>query len=185
MLSPFRGAELTGNIAPTIQTERLVLRHVRATDVDYFAETQSDEEIMRHLGGPLSREDSWRRALTGAGLWGVLGIGLWAVDRQSDGRTIGQLGFFDFQRDMNPSIAGQPEMGWIFSREGQGQGFATEAGRGALDWFDKTLGPQAIPAIIDIKNEPSMRLAQRLGFERQPDGAYRNEPVAIFRREPR
>ena len=56
MLSPFRGAELTGNIAPTIQTERLVLRHVRAADVDYFADTQSDEEIMRHLGGTLSRE---------------------------------------------------------------------------------------------------------------------------------
>ncbi|HEU0285371.1 MAG TPA: GNAT family N-acetyltransferase [Sphingomicrobium sp.] len=185
MLSPFRGAELTGNIAPIVQTERLVLRHVRATDVDYFAETQSDEEIMRHLGGPLSREDSWRRALTGAGLWGVLGIGLWVVDRQSDGRTIGQIGFFDFQRDINPSIAGQPEMGWIFSREGQGQGLATEAGRGVLDWFDKTLGAQAIPAIIDIKNEPSMRLAERLGFERQPDGTYRNEPIAIFRREPR
>ena len=185
MLSPFRGAELTGNIAPTIQTERLVLRHLRAADVDYFAATLSDEEIMRHLGGPLSREDSWRRALTGAGLWGVLGIGLWTVDRQSDGRTIGHVGFFDFQRDMTPSIAGQPEMGWIFSGEGQGQGFGTEAGRAALDWFDKTSGPLAIPAIIDIKNEPSMRLAERLGFERQPDGTYRGEPIAIFRREPR
>ena len=72
----------------------------------------------------------------------------------------------------------------IFSREGQGQGLATEAGRAALEWFDKTLGPQAIPAIIDIKNEPSMRLAERLGFERQPDGTYRGEPIAIFRRQP-
>ena len=185
MLSPFRGAELTGNIAPTIQTERLVLRHLRAADIDYFAETHSDEEIMRHLGGPLGREDAWRRALTGAGFWSLLGIGLWAVERQADARTIGHVGFFDFQRDMSPPIAGQPEMGWIFSREGQGQGLATEAGRGALDWFDRTLGPLPIPAIIDIKNEPSMRLAERLGFERQADGTYRNEPIAIFRREAR
>ena len=185
MLSPFRGAELTGNTAPTIRTERLVLRHVRAADIDYFAETHSDDEIMRHLGGPLSREDAWRRALTGAGFWSVLGIGLWVVERQADAQTIGHIGFFDFQRDMIPSIAGQPEMGWIFSRNAQGQGFASEAGRAALDWFDRALGPLAIPAIIDIKNEPSMRLAERLGFQRQPDGTYRNEPIAIFRREAR
>lgn len=183
MLSPFRGAELADNIAPTLHTERLVLRHVRPRDIDYFAETHSDTEIMRHLGGPISREDAWRRALTGAGFWGVLGIGLWAVERRSDERTIGHVGFFDFQRDMSPSIAGEPEMGWIFSREAQRQGFASEAGHAALAWFDKTSGPRAIPAIIDVKNGPSMRLAERLGFERQPDGTYRGESIAIFRRE--
>ena len=185
MNGPFCGAELRDNIAPTLETERLLLRHVRLSDVDYFAEVQGDEEVMRHLGGPLGREDSWRRALTGAGLWSVLGIGLWAVDRRSDGRTIGQLGFFDFQRDMTPSIAGEPEMGWIFSGEGQGQGFASEAGRAVLDWFDRTLGPRSIPAIIDVDNLPSMRLAERLGFDRQPDGTYRAQPIAIFRRNPR
>jgi RimJ/RimL family protein N-acetyltransferase len=183
--SPFRGAELANNIAPTIQTERLVLRHLRPSDIGYFAEAHGDEEIMRHLGGPISREDAWRRALTGAGFWSVLGIGLWAVERRSDERTIGHIGFFDFQRDMAPSIAGEPEMGWIFGREGQGQGFASEAGAAALDWFDRAIGRRSIPAIIDIENQPSMRLAERLGFERQPDGTYRDKLIAIFRRNPR
>jgi RimJ/RimL family protein N-acetyltransferase len=183
--SPFRGAGLADNIAPTLETERLVLRHVRPSDIDYFAEAHGDEQVMRHLGGPLGREDAWRRALTGAGFWGVLGIGLWAVERRSDGRTIGHVGFFDFQRDMTPSIAGEPEMGWIFIPDGQGQGLASEAGRAALDWFDKTFGSMSIPAIIDVENEPSMRLAERLGFERQPDGIYRDKPIAIFRRSPR
>jgi RimJ/RimL family protein N-acetyltransferase len=115
----------------------------------------------------------------------VLGIGLWAVERRSDRRTVGHVGFFDFQRDMTPSIAGEPEMGWIFSREGQGQGLASEAGRAALDWFDRTFGSMSIPAIIDVANSPSLRLAERLGFERQPNGVYRGEPIAIFRRSPR
>lgn len=159
-----------------------MLRHVRPSDVEYFAETHADEEVMRHVGGAVSREDAWRRAMTGAGFWGVLGIGLWAVEQRSDGQTIGHVGFFDFQRDMQPSIAGEPEMGWIFSSKAHGQGYASEAGSAALEWFDKNVGPLAVPAIIDLDNSPSMRLAERLGFERQPDAVYRGGPMGNFRR---
>jgi RimJ/RimL family protein N-acetyltransferase len=31
-------------------------------------------------------------------------------------------------------------------------------------------------------NAPSMKLAERLGYERQPDGVYRDEPISIWRR---
>jgi RimJ/RimL family protein N-acetyltransferase len=120
--------------------------------------------------------------MTGAGFWGVLGVGLWAVEQQSDGQTIGHVGFFDFQRDIQPSIAGEPEMGWIFSSKAHGKGFASEAARAALDWFDFTIGPVSVPAIIDLENAPSMKLAERLGFERQPDAIYRDAPIALFRR---
>ena len=120
--------------------------------------------------------------MIGAGFWGVLGIGLWAVERQADGETIGHVGFFDFQRDMQPSIAGEPEMGWIFSARTHGNGFASEAGRAALDWFDSTIGPMSVPAIIDLDNAPSMRLAERLGFERLSDATYRGEQIGFFRR---
>lgn len=162
-----------------------MLRHVRPSDIDYFAETHADPEVMRHVGGPVSREDAWRRAMTGAGFWGVLGIGLWAVERRSDGETIGHVGFFDFQRQMEPSIAGEPEMGWIFTTKAQGMGYASEACRAALDWFDSTIGPHSVPAIIDLENAPSMRLAERLGFERQADAIYRDNPIGFFRRPAR
>ena len=183
--SPFHLQDINSPVAPTLVTERLVLRHVRPSDVEYFAETHADEDVMRHVGGAVSREDAWRRALTGAGFWSVLGIGLWAVERQSDGETIGHVGFFDFQRDMQPSIAGEPEMGWIFSAKAQGSGYASEAGRAALDWFDSSIGPISVPAIIDLENSPSMRLAERLGFERQADAIYRGEPIGFFRRPPK
>jgi RimJ/RimL family protein N-acetyltransferase len=182
---PFRDPQLRHRSAPRLESERLILRHVEAADVDYFAAAHADEEVSRHVGGPISREDAWRRGMTGAGFWGVLGIGVWAIERRADCRTIGHIGFFDFQRDMTPSIAGEPEMGWIFSRDAQGQGFATEAGRAALNWFDSTFGPISIPAIIAPENLPSIRLAERLGFERQPDATYRGEATAFFRRPAR
>ena len=83
MKAPFHLPEIKQPVAPTLVTERLVLRHVRPSDIHYFAETHADPEVMRFVGGPVSREDAWRRAMTGAGFWGVLGIGLWAVEQQS------------------------------------------------------------------------------------------------------
>ena len=163
----------------------MILRHVRPPDIEYFAAAHADEEVSRHVGGPIGREDAWRRAMTGAGFWGVLGIGLWAVERCSDSLTIGHVGFFDFQRDMSPSIGGEPEMGWIFSRDAQGQGYGTEAGRAALEWLDSTFPPLSVPAIIAIENHSSMRLAERLGFVRQPDATYRGQAMGLFRRPAR
>jgi RimJ/RimL family protein N-acetyltransferase len=37
-------------------------------------------------------------------------------------------------------------------------------------------------ALIAIENEPSIKLAQRLGYQRQPDGIYRGEPTSVWRR---
>ena len=138
---------------------------------------------MRHIGGkPMNREDSWRRLLGGIGMWSLAGMGPWAVELKSDGRMVGHCGFFQFERDMTPSVIGEPEMGWIFDRSVHGQGIAYEACSAALDWAERELGAESYPAIIDLENVASMRLAERLGFVRQGDAVYRDAPIAFFRR---
>ena len=169
--------------APTIETERLFLRSFRREDLDDFAATMADPEIVRHLAiEPLSREDALRRIFLAAGQWPIIGMGMWAVELKANGRMVGHLGFFDMERDMAPSLVGQPEMGWIFDRSVHGQGIALEACRAALDWAERAFGPVDIPAIISTDNQPSMKLAGKLGFVREPDGVYKGEPIAIFRR---
>ena len=95
---------------------------------------------------------------------------------------MGQLGFADFKRVMEPSIEGEPELGYVFAAIVHGRGIASEACRAALDWADRTLEADAYPAIISPGNEASIRLAERLGFERQPDAIYRGETIALNRR---
>ena len=168
---------------PTLETERLLLREFRRDDLDAHAATLGDEEVMRHIGGkPIGREDSWRRLLSGVGMWSLMGMGPWAVELKADGRMVGHCGFFQFNRDMEPSIIGEPEMGWIFDRSVHGQGVAFEACAAALDWAEREIGAATYPAIIDVENLPSMKLAERLGFVRQPDAVYRDAPMAFFRR---
>lgn len=169
--------------APLIQTERLLLRPFRTEDLEAHAATLGDEQVMLHIGGkPLNREDAWRRLLSGVGMWSLVGMGPWAVEQKSDGRMVGHCGFFQFERDMQPSILGEPEMGWIFDRSVHGQGIAFEACHAALEWAETAIGADSYPAIIDLENVSSMKLAERLGFVRGADAVYRDAPIALFRR---
>jgi RimJ/RimL family protein N-acetyltransferase len=73
-------------------------------------------------------------------------------------------------------------MGWIFAPSAQGQGYASEAAAAALDWADEHLKAAEIVAIIDPDNAPSIRVAEKAGFDRREDALYRDETILLFRR---
>jgi RimJ/RimL family protein N-acetyltransferase len=170
--------------APILETPRLRLRPFRESDLEAQAATLADPDVVRHLGGtPFSREDSWRRMLAASGMWALLGYGYWLAERREDGAYLGQIGFADIKRDMIPNIEGLPEMGWIFSPQAQGQGYATEAGLAALAWADEALKAREIVAIISHGNAPSIRVAEKLGFGRSEEAVYKSEPILLFHRQ--
>jgi RimJ/RimL family protein N-acetyltransferase len=179
-MQPFHDPELRFPTAPRLETERLILRDYELRDLEYFRGIFRDEETTRFIGGVNDDENLWRKMMTGKAFWGLTGTGMWAVERKDDGATIGHLGFFDFLRPIEPPIGGEPEMGWIFAPEAQGKGLATEACRVALDWFDEHFGRHTIHALISPGNDASMRLAERLGFERCEDGVYRDVPQTMW-----
>ncbi len=170
--------------APRLETSRLVLRPFEAGDVDAQAAMMGDAVVMHHLGGQaLSREDAWRKLLNGHAFWSLLDYGYWAVARRSDGVMIGQVGFADFKRAVTPDIENIPEMGWLFAREAFGQGYATEAALAALAWADEAMQAPEIVAIIDADNAPSIRVAEKCGFNENEPATYRGEPIILFRRK--
>jgi len=166
-----------------METERLILRGFREEDLGEHAAILSDPVVMKHFGGHgFGREESFRRLLGGIGLWQVQGTGLLAAERKADGKLVGHVGLFDYHREITPSIEGRPELGYIFASEVHGQGFAREACDALLRWADQALDADETVAIISIGNDPSIKLAERLGYERQPDGVYRDEPISLWRR---
>jgi RimJ/RimL family protein N-acetyltransferase len=169
-------------IAPVLRTARLILRPCREGDLDAQAAAMGATDVMRHLGGALTREESWRKLLCAAGLWPLLGYGYWVIERADDGAYVGQLGFADFKRDLSPAIDGIPEMGWLLASAMHGQGYATEAGLAALAWADGALDAPRTVAIIDPANTPSIRVAEKIGFAQREDAFYKGEPTLLFRR---
>jgi len=169
--------------APILETPRLILRGHRESDIDALEAMMADPETVRFVGGePLSREQTWRKMIGGAGLWPILGFGYWTVERNADRRPIGQLGFADMKRDLTPSIEGIPEMGWMFARDVAGQGYASEAAAAALAWADGALGVPEIVAIIDAANRASIRVAEKAGFAEREPALYDDAPILLFRR---
>lgn len=172
------------SIDRVIQTPRLVLRpHTRA-DFDDSAAMRGDPEVMRFIGGkPFTREEAWTRFLRNVGHWEVLGFGYWVV-RDAAGRFVGEVGFADFQREVEPRPDG-PEAGWVLARWAHGQGFATESVRAILAWGERHFGSPRSWCIIDPSNASSIHVAERCGFAKIADGSYLGAPTLVFERDQR
>lgn len=174
---------MAGGAAPLIETERLLLRAQRADDFARHAAMLADPKVYRYVGNqPVAREEGWRKLIGCAGLWSVLGYGYWSVERKSDGAYVGQVGFADFKRDMEPSIENIPEMGWLLASDAHGQGYASEAVSAGLRWIDQALGRPEVVAIINPDNAHSIRVAEKAGFSLREAATYKDAPILLFRR---
>jgi RimJ/RimL family protein N-acetyltransferase len=169
--------------APTIESERLVLRGHRPDDLDACAAMWGDPAITRHIGGrPFSREETWFKILRYAGHWALCGFGYWVVIERDSGRLVGEVGIADFKRDLAPPLEGAPEVGWALARWAHGQGFATEAVGAALAWGERHLGRRRLVCLIEPANHASIRVADKCGFRPVHRTLYKGEPTIVFAR---
>lgn len=167
----------------TLTTARLTLSPPQASDFEDSAAMWSDPMVTRHIGGRTSTpEESWHRLLRARGLWAVLGYGYWAARETATGRYVGEIGFADFRRGIQPSIDGIPEMGWALASWAHGRGFATEAIAGALSWAKGQWGDAPVVCIIDPDNAPSLKLAYKMGFLEVARTTYREAPTVLLQR---
>ena len=169
--------------APVVETGRLRLRPWRKADFPAYHAILQHPDVHRHFGPePMGREECWRRLAAAVGMWDLLGFGGWAVVRKSDDKLVGMLSLFNAWRSIEPAFGEEPEMGWIFASEVHGLGMAGEACRAILQWAEANLDPTPIWAIIAPANEPSLRLAAKLGFERVSDTHYNDDPTVVLKR---
>jgi RimJ/RimL family protein N-acetyltransferase len=168
---------------PRLETERLILRSHQPDDFDSYVDMWSEPDVVRFIGGrPFTREESWSRMVRQAGLWQHLGFGFFAIEEKETGRFIGEAGFHDLRRAMDPSIEGTLEAGWALVSSGQGWGYATEAMTAAVNWADVAFPDRKMTCIINPDNLASLRVASRLGFKELARTSYAGGPVIVFER---
>jgi RimJ/RimL family protein N-acetyltransferase len=168
--------------APTIETERLILRAYRIEDFPHAAAAWADTEVVRYIGRPSTEEESWARFLRNSALWAMLGYGYWAATERGTGRFVGDVGFADFKREIEPSLKEVPEIGWVLARWSHGRGYATEAAQGALRWLENALGQQRTVCIIHEQNRASLRVAEKCGYREFARTQYKGTPVVMLER---
>jgi len=165
---------------PAIETERLSLRAHRIDDLDDCIAMWADPEVTRHIGGrPSTTEETWTRLLRYAGHWALLGFGYWVVREKATGRFVGEVGFADLRRDLNPPLD-VPEAGWVLAPSAHGKGYATEAMRAAIEWIESGFGARQTVCIIAPENAASIRVAQKCGYLERQRTEYKGQPTIVF-----
>ena len=171
--------------APEITTERLRLRAHCVADIATCHAIWSDPEVVRYISGrPASVEEAWRRMLTYAGLWSLLGYGYWAVEERSSGDHVGDVGFADFQRELQPSLRDMLECGWVLASRVHGRGYASEAVAAIEAWRHAHLPDRRAACIIAPENLASIRVAEKAGFVKWCETRYHDEATVVFTHAP-
>jgi RimJ/RimL family protein N-acetyltransferase len=168
---------------PILETPRLTLRGHRLDDFAALVAMWADPAVTRYISGqPSSEQQSWARLLTYAGHWALMGFGYWAIEERSTGAFVGDLGFADWNRELEPSIRGIPEAGWVLVPAAHGKGYATEALGAATAWADAHFGAARTVCIINPGNQPSIRVASKCGYREVTHAQYKGEPTILFSR---
>lgn len=143
-----------------LDTERLTLRELVPSDLDFLASMMADPEVAHHYDRRFSREaaDAWlHRQLE---RYHNDGHGLWLAAEKTTGTPVGQVGLI-LQTVENST---RPEIGWLLDRKQWGKGYATEAAAAVRDAaFTRWNYPEVV-SLIRPANSPSARVAERIGM---------------------
>jgi len=147
-----------------LETQRLVMREVRASDREAWIRLTGDPKVWRYIAAePLDAGQAWEKLLIKAGTYALTGLGNWVVCERGSGEVLGEVGFFDAHRGI-AGTDGMIEVGWSYFPHVWGQGIATEAGRAAHEWFGRAFPDVGTFAIINADNMGSLRVAQKCGY---------------------
>lgn len=172
----------TTPLGPVLETERLSMRPHALGDFGDSLALWSDPEITCGIGRVPAREEVWRRLMSSAGSWALLGFGYWVLREPGDGRFVGEVGFAEGRRGLGPAFDSAPEIGWTVAPSFQGRGLAGEAIAAALAWNDRRTGGGRTVCMIGPDNAASIRLAERAGYRAFDRSTFRGAPHLLFER---
>jgi RimJ/RimL family protein N-acetyltransferase len=170
-------ARLAGMPAPP-PTPRLAFREMTPDDLDDMAALLGDPEVMGHYPYPKSRDEALAWITWNQRLYREHGVGLWLLTLREGGEFVGDCGLTPQQVDGVTEL----EVGYHVRAALQGRGLATEAAAACRDYARDVLGVDRLIAIIDPRNRPSQRVAEKLGLVAERDSTDRrwNGPRRIY-----
>jgi ribosomal-protein-alanine N-acetyltransferase len=160
-----------------IETERLLIRAFAPdSDSAAMAEVYCDPEVMRFIpGGALADVGAVRSTLEKhVEAQQTRGFSSWALVERETMRVVGDVGFGVFEP------TGDIELGYTLARDAWGRGYATEAAGACLAAGLEHLGVPRIIAVVDVDNETSQRVAERIGMTRVETIEAHGRPHVLF-----
>lgn len=146
-----------------VETDRLLLRKFKASDVKDYHRILKNKAVYEWLGKGTEKTEEQVKKIIDYDLahWENHGLGTWAVVLKESNTLIGHCGF-GMIKELN-----QYELLYAFSPEYWGKGYATEAGVASLEWLKNHTSIQSIIALSYLNNQRSIHVIEKLGFTYQ------------------
>ena len=162
-----------------LETERLILRQMRAEDAEFIFELVNEAAFIRNIGdkGVRTLYDARNYILTGpVASYAKFGFGLYLVALRETGEAIGICGLL--KRDSLEDV----DIGFAFLERFRRKGFAYESAAAVMGYGRNALGLKRIVAITSADNEGSMRVLEKIGlrFEKMIRMPGSDEDTRLF-----
>lgn len=144
----------------TVITERLRLVPFAPAHLDDLFAMNSDPKVMRYLGPPQTRDEVAANITRQQAKWAQYGFGWWSVIERETDALIGAACL----QHLGHAEANPLEIGWRLRPSWHGKGYATEAGRAAMDYGFDVIGESRLMAVTELENKASARVMERLGM---------------------
>jgi RimJ/RimL family protein N-acetyltransferase len=150
-----------------IVTERLVLRSFRPGDeADVYA-YRSVAEVVRYIPGEPRTREEVADLVAERSTAGRIDPGqpILTLAVELDGRVVGDV--LIHLDGLDGHDGRQAEVGWVFTPDVAGRGYATEAARAITDVAFREVGVHRVWAQLEPANVASARVCERLGMRRE------------------
>lgn len=161
-----------------LHTENLTLRRLVSDDIESFVRFMTDENAVRYM--PFPPEQKTREGASSMIEW-VMGsydtknaVFVMAITRKGDDAYIGSTG----ANSVEDSDA--IEFFYTLLPEYWGQGYGTEAARRIVRYLFEEVNAPRVVANVFPDNIPSVRVLEKLGFQRTEQGEQDGMATAVY-----
>ena len=144
-----------------LETKRCYLREMTLEDVDRLFEIYEGDGMTDYMEGllPYEEEKAYTKAYIQQ-MYSYYGFGFWMILEKKTGHIIGKAGVNLMEDEGELRL----ELGYLIAKEAQRKGYALECCRAILSYVKEELGYEEVWCYIQTGNEPSIKLAEKLGF---------------------
>lgn len=161
-----------------LETDRLILRHLRLDDLESLFALYRDPQMSRFIPDAPRTLEETREEIE----WFQNGhpkhpeLGLWATIYKGSGEFIGRCGLLPWTIDGQDEV----EVAFMIAKAFWGQGLGTEAAMALRDYGFGRLGLKRLICLIERENIASIKVSEKTGMQFEKESSDEKGPFLLY-----
>jgi RimJ/RimL family protein N-acetyltransferase len=173
---PYRYAEDKSHMNVIAETERLFIVNFEIDDTALLYQLTGNADVMKFFPKVLNYHETNEMLCTILEQYKRYGYCFWKLQLRTNGQFIGIAGL------LHQDIEGkeETEIAYRIVREHWNKGYATEAAQACREYAQNVLRKERLISLILPKNISSIRVAQKLGAQKEKSVLFKGEEHDVY-----